>query len=214
MATFDSHKNFVTTSVLNSPGTSGTTLTVASLTGSIFPAAPFNCVVYPAGVFPTSLNSEIVRVTARTDDSLTIVRHQENSTARNIIAGDLISMTITAKSLTDIEAAVNSSSSSSYNLGSISGTVTLAVGNGNFQYSTMTNNITLNVSAGDVGDAIEFTTYNASGSNKTLSLASGISIPSNSSISFPKTIETHTSYILKLRYIQGAWCLISFIGGF
>jgi hypothetical protein len=102
---YDSHKNFVSTSVVTapSPANSGTSLTITAGSGSRFPTPPFNCVVYPNSIFPTHLNTEIVRVTNVSTDTLTIVRAQENSTTRSITAGDIIAMTVTAKVLTDIE---------------------------------------------------------------------------------------------------------------
>jgi hypothetical protein len=100
---FDNHKNLVSSTIANAAGLAGTTIQVASGTGSLFPASLFNCVVYPAGVFPNSINSEIVRVTSRTNDNLTVTRQQESSGNRNIIIGDVIALVVTAKTLTDIE---------------------------------------------------------------------------------------------------------------
>jgi hypothetical protein len=109
--TFDSHANFVTTLVATppSPAASGTSLVVTTGTGSNFPATPFNCIVYPANTYPNSLNTEIIRVITVTGDTLTITRIAENSNPRSIITGDVISLTLTSKSLTDIETVANSS---------------------------------------------------------------------------------------------------------
>jgi len=104
---FDAHKNLSIATVANSPGTAGLSLTVGGGEGARFPAVPFNATVWPATELPTPVNAEVVRVTARTADALTIVRTQEGTTARGIVAGDLIAATITAKSLTDIESGVN-----------------------------------------------------------------------------------------------------------
>jgi hypothetical protein len=103
---FDAHKNFAVSAVLvpPSPAVSGTALTVASSQGGRFPAVPFNATVWPAAALPTPLNAEIVRVTARVGDVLTLTRAQEATTARAILAGDQIAATITVKTLTDIEA--------------------------------------------------------------------------------------------------------------
>ena len=104
----DAHANFSYSTVLSAPNpaASGLSLSVAVGTGVLFPAAPFNCTVWPAGAVPTSLNAEIVRVTVVTGDTLTIVRQQEGTTARAIIAGDQIAATVTAKTLTDVEAKI------------------------------------------------------------------------------------------------------------
>lgn len=101
----DAHKNFAYSTVATapSPATSGTSLVVATGTGTNFPAAPFNAVVCPAGAQPTLANAEIVRVTNIATDTFTITRAQEGSSARTIVVGDQIFCAITAKTLTDVE---------------------------------------------------------------------------------------------------------------
>lgn len=105
---FDAHANFAYSTVLTapSPATSGTSLVVQSGDGALFPAVPFNAVVWPAGTLPLASNAEIVRVTSRTTDTLTITRTQESTSARSIGAGDQIAATITAQMLAAIESAV------------------------------------------------------------------------------------------------------------
>lgn len=102
----DAHANFAYSTVATapSPATSGTSMVLQSGDGAKFPAAPFNVTIWPANSQPTTLNAEIVRVTAKVTDTLTIVRAQEGSTARTVIVGDQIAATITKKTLTDIEA--------------------------------------------------------------------------------------------------------------
>jgi hypothetical protein len=102
---FDAHANFGVSSVAvaPSPATTGTSLTVATGEGTRFPAAPFNVTLAPAGVLATPANAEIVRVTARSGDVLTITRAQEGSVARAVVVGDLCVASITAKALQDIE---------------------------------------------------------------------------------------------------------------
>lgn len=101
----DSHANFAYSTIATapSPSTSGTSLVVATGEGALFPTVPFNATIWPASLQPTSGNAEIVRVTARSTDTLTIVRAQEGSVARNILVGDQIAATITVKTLTDVE---------------------------------------------------------------------------------------------------------------
>jgi hypothetical protein len=108
---FDSHANFAVSTVATapSPATSGTSLVVTAGQGSRFPAVPFNAVVCPNAV-PDPTNAEVVRVTARSTDTLTITRAQESSVARTIVVGDRIFAAITSKTLTDVEAAVNAAS--------------------------------------------------------------------------------------------------------
>jgi len=103
----DAHKNFGYSTVLTPPtGDAPITLVVQSGHGARFPTPPFNATVWPAGEQPLSANAEIVRVTAISTDTLTITRAQEGSTQRTIVVGDQIAATITAKTLTDVEAAV------------------------------------------------------------------------------------------------------------
>jgi len=102
---FDAHKNLAVSTVATAPtpATSGTSLVVAGGEGVRFPAPPFNATLWPASATPTPANAEVVRVTARATDTLTLVRAQEGSTARAVGVGDLIAQTITAKTLTDLE---------------------------------------------------------------------------------------------------------------
>lgn len=105
---FDQHKNLAYSLVATapSPATSGTSLVVTAADGTKFPAVPFNATVWATGSNPTTANAEIVRVTAISTDTFTIVRAQESTSARTIVVGDQIAATITNKTLTDIEANV------------------------------------------------------------------------------------------------------------
>ena len=101
----DNHTNFAYSAIVTapSPPTTGTSLIVSSGEGVLFPTAPFNVVIWPAGVQPLSTNAEIVRVTNVTGDTFTITREQEGTTAISIGVGDQISSSITVKTFTDIE---------------------------------------------------------------------------------------------------------------
>jgi hypothetical protein len=101
----DAHANLAASLVATapSPATTGASLVVTSGDGAKFPAVPFNATVWPAGVQPTTTNYEIIRVTARATDTLTITRQQETTSARTIVVGDQIVAGITAKTLTDVE---------------------------------------------------------------------------------------------------------------
>lgn len=102
----DAHANFAFGTVLTppSPATSGATLVLDSGQGASMPAVPFNVTICPIGALPSTANAEIARCTARSTDTLTIVRAQEGTAARTVIVGDLVSASITAKTVTDIEA--------------------------------------------------------------------------------------------------------------
>lgn len=101
----DAHKNFAYSTIATapSPATSGTSLVVQSTDGTKFPAVPFNATIWPVGAQSTSANAEIVRVTAISTDTFTIVRTQESTSARTVIVGDQIAATVTVKTLTDAE---------------------------------------------------------------------------------------------------------------
>lgn len=60
--------------------------------------------IWAAGQYPEAPNSEIVRLTGVSTDTLTIIRTQESTSARSVIVGDLIAAAWTAKALQDIEA--------------------------------------------------------------------------------------------------------------
>lgn len=104
---FDAHANLASTLLTNSPGVGGTSFTVTTGTGALFPAAPFNCLVCPASTLPTTTNAEIVRVTVVSGDTLTCTRAQESTSAMNVVAGYVISNAITNKVITDIENATS-----------------------------------------------------------------------------------------------------------
>ena len=63
--------------------------------------------IWPNGEIPHAGNAEIVRVTARSSDTLTIVRAQEGTSARAVVVGDQVAATITNKFLDEIEASAN-----------------------------------------------------------------------------------------------------------
>jgi hypothetical protein len=79
-------------------------LVVAAGQGSVFPAVPFQATIWPTAALPLTTNAEIVTVTARSTDTLTIVRAQEGTAARTVVTGDQIAATITNQVLTDMDA--------------------------------------------------------------------------------------------------------------
>ena len=101
----DAHLNFSYSLVATapSPASSGTSLVVTATQGSRFPTPPFNATIWPTNSQPDPTNAEIVRVTAVSTDTFTIVRAQEGSAARTVVIGDQIAATITAKTFTDVE---------------------------------------------------------------------------------------------------------------
>lgn len=102
----DAHKNFAYSTVATapSPASSGTSLVVAAGAGADFPAVPFNATIWPTAAQPTVANAEVVRVTGRSTDTLTITRAQEGTAARTVIVGDQVMLGGTAKAFTDLAA--------------------------------------------------------------------------------------------------------------
>ena len=75
-----------------------TSLTLASGTGALFPALAGANFFY-ATLIDASNHIEIVKVTARSSDTLTVVRGQEGTTARAYAIGDKVELRITAAGL-------------------------------------------------------------------------------------------------------------------
>lgn len=112
MSNFDDHSNFAigTVQTAPSPAASGTSLFVTSdFATNDLPSAPFNAYAFPNGVRPLRSNAEIFRVTAVDTGTgeLTIDRAEEGTTAQSIAVGWWIVAGITAKTMTDIEDAVD-----------------------------------------------------------------------------------------------------------
>lgn len=95
-----------------------TTLTVTTGEGTKFPS-PGASEYFMLALYDGA-NTEIVKVTARTTDSMTIVRAQEGTTARAFSAGAVVSHRLTAEALTAFEdhvigtSAVHAASAISY----------------------------------------------------------------------------------------------------
>lgn len=186
---FDAHKNFGYSTVLTapSPATSGTSLVVQSGDGAKFPVTPFNATVFPVGVQPTTSNSEIVRVTTVSTDTLTIVRGatsggglngEPNNQNRSIIIGDQIEAGISARSLTDIESgglltssALATNAVAAANLATTAITLGYAQITSNFttlnSTATQVTSLTLSVTIPAGGRYIKITAFSTTVSNTT-----------------------------------------------
>lgn len=103
--TFDPHDNLATSTIATVNST--TEIVVQSGHGARFPSAPFNATIHPDATFPDPDNAEIVRVTDVTSDTLTITRGQEGTSQVTLAVDQRITLTVTEKSLTDIEGALN-----------------------------------------------------------------------------------------------------------
>ena len=79
---------------------SATSITLTSGQGARFPTLSAGDYFY-ATLIDTSNNLEIVKCTARSTDVLTVVRAQENTTARSYSTGDRVEIRITAQTFLD-----------------------------------------------------------------------------------------------------------------
>lgn len=120
---FDIKKNFAKGTILTapSPALSGTVITLVPGDGAKFPVHPFNVVVHPAGIEPSAANAEVMRVTNKSGDVLTVLRIQESSTNISVVAGMTVGQYITSKAFTDIETQVDTNTAG---LSSLLATVT------------------------------------------------------------------------------------------
>jgi len=108
-----SWKNFAKAivTIAPDPDDTGTALGISEQDALLFPDpaedGEFNAIILPSFGQPSYLNAEIVRVTAMAEPSggdvvLTIVREQEDSSARNIQLGDRVYLGVTAEMLNTI----------------------------------------------------------------------------------------------------------------
>jgi len=90
--------NTASATLASSITSSSTTITVSTNLGALFPTTPAGSYFY-ATLVDSSNNLEIVKVTSRTADSMTVVRAQEGTTARSYAAADKLELRITAAGL-------------------------------------------------------------------------------------------------------------------
>jgi hypothetical protein len=138
------------TSALSSGITNvATSLTVASGQGSRFPAIGGSDYFY-ATLTNSSGTVEIVRVTARTTDTLTIVRAQDGTSAAAWNAGDRVELRVTKAMLDDLKADARAANFTS-NL-TFSG-VGLRI-RGDFDNATLTNRLSFQTSTTNANTAV------------------------------------------------------------
>jgi hypothetical protein len=103
-----------------------------------------------------------------------------------------------------------------YSIGELTGNVTLSLANGGTQYGNMSGNTTFQVPTGTPEECVSEITVIvrwADGAH-TLDFHADIQRASDSAATFPKTLTAWKSYIFKLKYMGGEWCLVSLTGGF
>jgi len=92
--------NFARSKVATGINSSATTLAITGGTGALFPALT-GAEYFYLTLENSSLVREIVKVTARTADTLTIVRAQDGTTAAAWVAGDTVSLRFNALAITE-----------------------------------------------------------------------------------------------------------------
>lgn len=100
--------NNAASKLAGSIGTGATSLTVTSSEGALFPAISgsdfFNLTLFKL-VGGVETNIEIIKVTARSSDTMTIVRAQEGTTAKSYSAGDYVQARLTKESMEGLQVA-------------------------------------------------------------------------------------------------------------
>ena len=100
----DAVANLSASAITNTPGTSGTTITVNAPIWQ-FPAAPFTALCWVSGTLPTISNAELVRVTATNGiDTLTVTRAQGGTTAKNLDTTYTVAQTVDKDLLRSLQA--------------------------------------------------------------------------------------------------------------
>ena len=92
--------NFARSKVATGINSSATTLAITGGTGALFPALT-GAEYFYLTLENSSLVREIVKVTARTADTLTIVRAQDGTTAVAWVAGDVVSLRFNAAAISE-----------------------------------------------------------------------------------------------------------------
>lgn len=90
--------NNAATTIAANLGTAGLSLTVAAGTGALFPILGTGDYFY-ATLVDVNDNFEVVKVTARTDDTMTIVRAQQGTLALPFPANSRFELRVTADSV-------------------------------------------------------------------------------------------------------------------
>lgn len=101
--------NNASSTLASSISSTATTITLASGGGALFPSLGASDYFY-ATLVDSSNNLEIVKVTARVGDTMTVVRGQDGTTSRAYVGGDRFELRPTAAAMNDVAAGTNISS--------------------------------------------------------------------------------------------------------
>jgi hypothetical protein len=94
-------KNNATSTITTAISASDVGLAVSAGTGSLFPTLGASDYFY-ATLVSSGGTYEVIKVTARVGDTMTIVRAQEGTTAQSFVSGSRIEVRVTAASITDM----------------------------------------------------------------------------------------------------------------
>lgn len=144
--------NNATSTILNSISNVATTITLESGEGALFPSLSSGEYFYGT-LADGNDNLEIVKVTARTSDTLTVVRGQDNTTARAYTAGDRFELRPVAAALSDLAGGATGAGSDDvfYENGqTVTGSYTITSGKnaGTFGPVTINSGVTVTVPSG------------------------------------------------------------------
>lgn len=107
-----------------------------------------------------------------------------------------------------------------YDLGNVTGNIALNFGTSKFQKVTLSGSslprsITPVPTSGVEGSFLTLRVFSEGVTySRTLTMDTGIITPSDSAISFPKTLTAGKSYMVKMYYNGSSWELMAFLGGF
>lgn len=229
---FDNHTNlaYALVATAPSPAISGTSLVVTAGFGATLGTPPFNMVVWATGVAPTTSNAEIVRVTNISTDTLTITRSQESTSARTILVGDQIAVSMTAKTFTDIEKYLTGTTSGAsllaptvigtsgtlsitaasdggdYNIFSANGTQTLAI------YGSAGNILNVLLLDGNLTLTLGSVTLSAAGAKLNIATGSNASVGTGTLSGGTATISTTAVTSSSLIFLQDTAGTITNVG--
>jgi len=155
--------------------TSATSMTLTTGQGSLFPVLAAGDISY-ATLANTANQLEIVRVTARSGDVLTVVRAQENTLAIAFTAGDKVELRVTAaglKTIQDEANAANTTLNNSLNssINSVNTSLTNNINTVNTSLSSNLTSLTNTVNARNVSTGTGLQGGGNLSANRTLSIA-------------------------------------------
>jgi hypothetical protein len=160
--------NYASAPLAASISSSATTITVTSGQGALFPAVPAGSYFY-ATLTDSSNNLEIVKVTARSTDALTVTRAQEGTTALAYAAADKLELRVTAAGLTNMVQLDGAQT--------ITGVKTFANGIISTITGNVTGNLTGNVTGNLTGNVTGNLTGNVTGNADTATVAAKLATP-------------------------------------